>query len=351
MTTPTTPNRTFTLTKDKTGWLVSWVDTWYCRFDRGVRSCTSQARGVGGWMGLGISHYEETVFDDTGRVVRTTPLSIDLWGNPGGESATVNAAGPGTLGLSASHPYFDSIQSKGGLKVDPNKSVQHRVVSTGLVDIAHDMKMWWADFSSPAFGNQNPDQPTKVTVPGDFRRPGWARTTAALSDDELFRVNLVASHHGVTGPELMAILLELTGARRTAYHPDGFYGIGNIQERVLEQRLKLGFPGLPAIRTVQDFMNASAQTQLTMTDAFLDLGLGGQRGVVPVFLFMATGGLPANAGPATVIPAPLPARLLPWSSDGTTLKGSDIAARISKLAGLLAPEFTARLPVAYHQLT
>jgi hypothetical protein len=186
-----------------------------------------------------------------------------------------------------------------------------------------------------------------VTVPGDFRRPRWARTTAALSDDELFAVNRLAISRGVTGPQMMAILLELTGARRTAYHPDGFYGISNLQQARLQAGLQAGnIVGNLPIHSVADFMNASAHAQLTVTIGYLNLSFF-QHGTVPLFLFLATGQLPVTTGPTV----PATARLQPWSKDGTSVNLADLAAHLDGRATGLAAEFNARLPVNYSELT
>ncbi len=88
-------------------------------------------------------------------------------------------------------------------------------------------------------------------------------------------------------------------------------------------------------------MSASVYRQLMVTDACLTANLGGQTGVIPVFLLLATGTVPANG----LIPAPLPPRLQPLSDDGATLTGDHLAALVATHAALVVDEFTRRLPV------
>jgi hypothetical protein len=151
----------------------------------------------------------------------------------------------------------------------------------------------------------------------------------------------------VTGPQMMAILLELTGARRVAYHPDGFYGISNLSAALLNHWLSVdqfapAFSGqVSGISSVEEFLAASVHRQLVVTDACLQANLGGQSGVIPVFILLATGAVPANAGPTT----PLPPRLQPPTGNGPTLTGADIAARIATRTALINDEFFTRLPV------
>src|ERR1700721_1984091 len=72
---------------------------------------------------------------------------------------------------------------------------------------------------------------------------------------------------------MMTILLELTGARRVAYHPDGFYGISNLSAAMLNHWLSVDqfAPALNGqvggIGSVEEFLAASVHRQLVVTDA------------------------------------------------------------------------------------
>lgn len=88
-------------------------------------------------------------------------------------------------------------------------------------------------------------------------------------------------------------------------------------------------------------MSASVYRQLMITDACLTANLGGQTGVIPVFLLLATGTVPADGR----IPAPLTPRLQPLSGDGATVTGADLAALVATRTALVVDEFTRRLPV------
>lgn len=175
-------------------------------------------------------------------------------------------------------------------------------------------------------------------LPGDFRRPGYARSTRALTSDELLEVADLAGALGVSGPELLAVLLELTGARRDAYHLDGFYGISNLTAA------QLTAGGLPAATATAEFMAMSIRGQLAVTQAYLaSLPAPGVRGVIPGFLTLATGQAHPGADPSSMLAAPLPPRLAPLSGDGTTVTGADLAARVAARVTDLTGEFNQRL--------
>jgi hypothetical protein len=367
--TPTTPHRTYTFIKNSSGTSVHWVDTWYSRFDRRWVSTTSATVSVPGWLQIPtVNTYVQTTFDSTGRVVAEKQATIDLWA----ATVTADLMAPAVIGLNASSTVTDAVQnttttgSNGGstlrlgnggstLHIGKNPSQIHTISTGGSYDVARDvpldprtdptaMMLPADEFTALPAETGNP--PVALTVAGDFRRPKWARQTAALTNDELWAVNYVAGSHGLSGPEMMAILLELTGARRVAYHPDGFYGISNLSSALLTDWLTVDQSTAPfsgqvsGIGSIQDFLSASIYRQLVVTDACLKANLGGQSGVIPVFLLLATGTVPSNAGPAT----PLPPRLQPPSGNGTTLTGADVAARIANRVTQLKDEFTHRLP-------
>jgi hypothetical protein len=152
--------------------------------------------------------------------------------------------------------------------------------------------------------------PQTLTFPGDYRRPGSARTTRILTDDELWAVNTLAGSIGVSGPQLLAILLELTGARRNAYHSDGCYGISNLTKQ------QLAAAGLAGEGGVTQFVTASMHRQLAVTKDYLTALTPAVSGVIPVFFTLATGQPCQSATAASVIP-------------GTTVTGADVATRIA----------------------
>jgi hypothetical protein len=364
MTSPASaPNRTFICTRNDSGCLVHWVDTWYCRFDRRWLSATSRTFPLPGLLGLPeLTSYFQTTFDSTGRVVSRVEATVDLWSQG---SVTFGPAGRSMISGSATWTHTDAVQSS--TKVGPDgkphlvlgntKGDQVVVSAGGLYDVALGapvqgvaVAVLQGDAAGGGGVTSQPGvagPPGVAVIPGDFRRPSWARTTQALADDELWAVNQLALSHGVTGPEMMAILLELTGARRVAYHPDGFYGISNLSAAMLNHWLSVDqfAPALNGqlggIGSVEEFLAASVHRQLVVTDACLRANLGGQSGVIPVFLLLATGAVAAQAGPTT----PLPPRLQPPSSNGSLLTGADIAARIAARAALINDEFVTRLPV------
>jgi hypothetical protein len=372
--TPNSPNRTFSFTPGK-GSLLHWVDTWYSRCDRRWVSSTSQVFSLPGLLGLPESRtYWDTTFDSTGRILSRKQAVVDLWLNG---TVTFGPAGQSMVRGSASWTHTEAVQqssSKAGpggnsnlvvgsnskLVLGTTKNTTITVSDGGFYDVARDASIQGSALAilrgggvgggGSGGGDIAAEPGLAATIPGDFRRPKWARHTAALTDDELWAVNYVAGSHGLSGPQLMAILLELTGARRVAYHPEGFYGVSNLSAAMLRHWLSVdqfgaAFSGqVSGIGSVQDFLSASVYRQLIVTDGCLRANLGGQSGVIPVFLLLATGAVSANAGPATTFPAPLPPRLQPLSGDGTTLMGADIAARIAARAALLEDEFARRLP-------
>jgi hypothetical protein len=91
-------------------------------------------------------------------------------------------------------------------------------------------------------------------------------------------------------------------------------------------------------------MSASTYRQLMVADDCLTAKLGGQAGVIPVYWLLATGSIPASAGPATPLPSPLPARLQPLVTDGKPPSGAHIAARIDLRVQQVTSEFDQRLP-------
>ena len=367
--TPTTPNRTFSMTPGK-GSLVQWVDTWYSRCDRRWVSSTSRVFSLPGLLGLPESRtYLDTTFDSTGRILSRKEAVVDLWLNG---TVTFGPAGQSMVSGFASWTHIEAVQqssSKAGtggtsnlgpggnsnLVLGTTKNTTITVSDGGFYDVARDASIQGLALAllrggGVGGGGIAASPGLAATIPGDFRRPKWALHTAALTDDELWAANYVAGSHGLSGPELMAILLELTGARRVAYHPEGFYGVSNLSAAMLNHWLSVdqfgaAFSGqVNGIGSVQDFLSASVYRQLIVTDGCLRAHLGGQSGVIPVFLLLATGAVPANAGPATTFPAPLSPRLQPLSGNGTTLTGADIAARIAARVALLEDEFGRRLP-------
>jgi hypothetical protein len=349
MTAPITPNRTYTFTRDTDRTChVSWTDTWYCRFDRVARSCSASIRTVDNWLGLGPVSYTQQTVGTNGQVTDTT-VPVDMYRNGAG-TVTASAVGPAAVGLSASLTYTDAGETSHG-KFKVGQKFFEFIEDVGY-EVLHD-SVTSSTWSVPVFPD-DPAKPDPATVlgvnpvlcalPGDFRRPKWARATAALSNDELFAVNLVASRHDLTGPQFTAILLELTGARRTAYHPDGFYGAANLSTALLHQWLLNSAGQLGGIRSIPDYMSASTYRQLMVADDCLTANLGGQAGVIPVYWLLATGNVPANAGPATALPSPLPARLQPLVTDGNPPSGAHIAARIDQRVQQITSEFNQRLP-------
>lgn len=147
---------------------------------------------------------------------------------------------------------------------------------------------------------------------------------------------------GLSGPQLLAILIELTGARQDAYYPDQFYGIAGLSAAQLTSLLAGGPVG-----AAQRFLTFSIDRQLTLAGTVLRMpGVVGNP--IAIYLTLAAGAAGptwANAGPTTPGPSPLPCLLQPLSSDGTTLTGAEIAARIAPSTTLI-DEFNQRLPSA-----
>ena len=345
------PNRTYTfylITGGIAGitrfFGAGWSDTWYNRFEDNY--WTSSSSGVlasvdidTDWYGCGI--ISSGTLEEPGDIKVTTTTTLD--------ALSVAAGGPAILALT---PFITTTETTeevtkdahGLLHLEANQTVEHssdarpRDVVRG-VEIPHAYVDTLGGTALPAMTpvTLGPQQPVTLVFPGDFRRPPWARATGVLTDDELFAVKVLAQQLGMGGGQLLAILLELTGARRDAYHPDGFYGISNLTAAQIAAASTTG------VATARQFLASSVAVQLTVTTNYFHT-LKNVSTVIPVFLTLATGQPWPGATPTTVVPAPLPPRLQPLSTNGTTVTGADVAARISARAALVLDEFNARVP-------
>jgi hypothetical protein len=341
MTTPVTANRSYTFTAGPGGLQVSWVDVWFNRFEGVVMTAKSQTRVAADAFGWAPFTIFELKTDPKTEKVTKTPRSI----NPFAKDGTFQSAsfsGP-VLTVQASYQPPAEIAQHIGQVIKPLPPK----MAAASVDVVRGFALGVA--ADDGIDPVSPPAPTPFTTDyvGEIRRPLLAGPTRALTDDELWRVQDVAANplkknFGVSGPQLFAILDELTGARRSAYHPDradgigqpnGFYGISNLTAAQLTA----------AGSSPSKFLAASVHGQLVITAKYLTALTPAVSGVIPVFLTLATGRSFAGANAATVLPAPLPARLRPLSSNGTTLTGADVAARVNARTDAVSAEFAHRV--------
>jgi hypothetical protein len=347
------PNRTYTFTlgpgtnANYQTCHLQWVDTWHDRFDASPDPMTVQSTIIdagAAWFGCGDDNDGVPKGANVTHTEVITSLAPLPSQTPPRPPLRVGIAGPSTLVISGDL-LVTTIEWAHNSSGTARMTSEHgnNFTRTTSIDVFREVSI--PSEYAETFAGPDPVEPVEVTsaqpgsivVPGDFRRPGYARSTRALTSDELLAVADLAGALGVSGPELLAILLELTGARRDAYHPDGFYGVSNLTAA----QLTVG--GLPAATATAEFMAMSIRRQLAVTRTYL-ASLPAVSGVIPVFLTLATG----QAHPGTdPVPGPLPARLLPLSGDGTQLTGADaasrVATRLTTTTPGLAAEFTQRL--------
>jgi hypothetical protein len=310
---------------------VTWVDTWYNRFEDTVMTATSQTRLIADAFGLAPFDIFETVTDPKTELATQVKHTINPFKHDG-HFEGVEAVGSGLM-MQASYtvPGSTKTNSSGGpFNVHPlpdgHASATVDVTRLFASSVAEDLD------DIGAFKDR-----LTALVERDVRRPLTTGPTRALTDDELFRVNDIAAspgsppHFGVTGPQLFAILVVLTGARPDAYHPDGFYGISNLTERQLKA----------AGSNPKDFMAASMHRQLLITAAYLNTVTPKINGVIPLFLTLANDG----ALLLSQLPPQLPARLRPFANDGKTITAADITALVNKWTDLVSSDFAFRKSV------
>lgn len=333
--TPIVSRRAYTFSHTSAqGYLVHWIDVAYNRFEDNTLTITSPQRSVSDQFG--IAEFTYFFMQHLGQKLVTTDRSFDPFGTLP-TWAKVGISGPATLILQSETGYVESEAWKDatGHLIGANFETQQEKVA---VDVFRGVLSSW-EYAETYDGTMELTEIPKngsipQVLPGDFRRPASARATGALTDDELFAVNKLAGQCGMSGPQLLAILLELTGARRAAFHTDGFFGISNL---TAAQLAATAFPGAA---TPKDFLQRSVHVQLDATAKYL-AAQGGMTGVVPVFLTLASGAPTLISTPGHT---PLPPRLQPLSSDGKTIGPADIFARVNPRVDALTAEFNARLP-------
>lgn len=336
------PSRTYTFQGQSGDYSMQSVDIWNDHFQGLPRTVTSQTSDVG-----------KQWFD----CKHTTTMTNDFQGNPIAQrdvNSTLNAlavavAAPAILLMTGTVVETITRSSRGPnniwrivganttkteirLAVDVSRQTE---IPTDYVDVMYP--------SAPDPIAVTAQQPVSVVLAGDFRRPPWATTTRMLTDDELLSVAQCATRLAVTPLQMLAILIELTGARQNAYHPEQFYGIANLSVAQLTQVLA-GGPDAAA----QRFLTFPIDRQLRIASTVVPTTTPPVTGnPVAIYLFFATGQAVPNAPTASfTVPTPLPARLQPLSPNGTTLTGADIAAHIDVRAATLSAEFARRLPSA-----
>jgi len=318
---------TFTLKSDSVGFYVKWEDHWYNQFEMTDMVVYSNEYRMATAFPLPKYTYTARNAADGSTV---TQQQRDPYTPAAGLETVVSvgAVAPGLLGITADFTYFETVEkdsSGNWVGIDDSTSAELSVA----VDVSRGVMVLW-DYAL-TFDAVPPtvipvgDSPVTLTFPGDYRRPGKAQTTGMLTDDELLAVALLAGSAGVTGPQLLGILLELTGARRNAYHPAGHYGISNLTAAQV---------AAGGVACVRDFVNASVHRQLAVTAAYLSAQTPTVSGVLPVFFTLATGAPQPGGAPPQGLPV-----------GGVTMTGAQANQLINKWALDVQHEFTARLPL------
>jgi hypothetical protein len=318
---------TFTFKPDSVGFYVAWEDHWYNQFEMKDMVVASNECAMSKAFPLPKYTYTARNAADGSPVANQTR---DPYSSAAGLSTAVSvgAVAPSLLGITADFTYFESVEKDAHgnwIGIDDASQAELSVA----VDVSRGKEILW-DYAL-TFAAAAPtvvpvgSSPVTLTFPGDYRRPGMARTTGMLTDDEVWMVAQVASSLGVTGPQLLGILLELTGARRNAYHPAGHYGISNLTAAQV---------AAGGVADVGDFVTGSVHRQLAVTAAYLSGLTPAVRGVLPVFFTLATGAPQSGATTATALPV-----------GGATMTGAQANQRVNAWMMDVQQEFAARLPL------
>jgi hypothetical protein len=318
--------RQYTFSLDTTsGFYVVWNDYWYNQFEGVDMVVSSPKRLLREVFPLPSYTYTQYIYKNGSSAGKTT-TTMDPF-NPT-TTVSIGKVAPALLGITTTFTYYASLNYVSG---HPEGEEEQTAEMALGVDVSRQAMVLW-DYAvtfdgPPTMYSISLDEPAPqtLTFPGDYRRPGSARTTRILTDDELWAVNTLAGSIGVSGPQLLAILLELTGARRNAYHSDGCYGLSNLTKQ------QLAAAGLAGEGGVTQFVTASMHRQLAVTKDYLTALTPAVSGVIPVFFTLATGQPCQSATAASVIP-------------GTTVTGADVATRIANRVDEIASEFAKRLP-------
>jgi hypothetical protein len=329
----------FWLASDSTGFNVSWEDHWYNQFEMKDMVVSSNNYPMTNAFPLPMYTYTARSATDGSSVANQTrnPYIPALGLNT---AVSVGAVAPALLGITADFTYFEAVEKDSSghyVGVDSSEQAELSIA----VDVARGQEILW-DYAL-TFDAVPPtmvpvgSNPVTLPFPGDYRRPGNAPLTGMLTDDELWAVAHLAGSIGVPGPTLLGILLELTGARRNAYHPAGYYGISNLTP------VQVAAGGMPAqvaaggIADMTDFVNASVHRQLAVTAQYLSTLKPPVSGMLPVFFTLATGTPQPSVTATTTTSLPV---------GGVPMTAGQATQRINKRASDIQHEFNTRLPAS-----
>ncbi|MGO9033704.1 hypothetical protein [Mycobacterium sp.] len=325
----------FWLASDSTGFNVSWEDHWYNQFEMKDMVVSSNNYPMTKAFPLPTYTYTARSATDGSSVANQTRNPYIP--APGLSTAvSVGAVAPALLGITADFTYFESVEMQNGHYVGIDDSEQAEL--SIAVDVSRGQEILWDyaltfDAAPPTMVPVG-SNPVTLPFPGDYRRPGNAPLTGMLTDDELWAVAHLAGSIGVSGPALLGILLELTGARRNAYHPAGHYGISNLTPaQVAAGGIADVTEAAGGIADVTDFVNASVHRQLAVTAQYLSTLTPAVSGVLPVFFTLATGTPQPSVTATTSLPV-----------GGVPMTGGQATQRINNRVLHVTDEFKARLP-------
>jgi hypothetical protein len=334
----TSPYRLYNFTAVDSGFNVEWEDHWYNQFDATDMTVSSGPAPMSAAFPLPSFTYKPTTIIGGPPVPSVT---IDPF-TPGNDSVvSVAAVAPALLGVQVDFTYYLTVEVENGHVIGDDDPQQARLsvavdLSRRAAKIALQKEILW-DYAYtfdgvPTMLPVGSGAPTQLTFPGDYRRPANAQTTRMLTDDELFAVQKLATAVHVAPLSMLGILLELTGARRNAYHPAGNYGISNLTAGQIAAGGLITANGEPDVTA---FVNASVHRQLAVTTAYLT-GLGSAfQGVLPVFFTLGTG-----------IPQPAATLATQLTVGGVTMTGAQANSRINTWVNEVQAEAGPRMPVS-----
>ena len=334
----TSPYRLYNFTAVDSGFNVEWEDHWYNQFETIDMTVSSGSCAMSAAFPLPSFTYKPTT------VIGGPPVpsvTIDPF-TPGNDSVvSVAAVAPALLGVQVDFTYCLTVEVENGHITGYDDPQQARLsvavdLSRRAANISRQKEILW-DYAYtfdgvPTMLRVGSGAPTQLTFPGDYRRPANSQTTRMLTDDELYAVQQLASAVQVAPLSMLGIVLELTGARRNAYHPAGNYGISNL---TAEQVAAGGLVTTSGAADVTAFVNASVHRQLAVTTAYLTGLTPAVQGVLPVFFTLGTGTPQPIVTPATQL-----------TIGGVAMTGALATSRINAWVNEVQAEAGPRMPAS-----
>jgi hypothetical protein len=311
----TIPSRIYTFTynpSDGVGWYVQWTDSWYNQFERKNMTVTSQPMSLA--QAFPLPPFTFTGIQQNGATSTTRTVTMSPFTPAPGTTVSVGALAPALLGLSVACTYFEVGQLQNGQWVGISDQEQAQfcvgvdISQVTMGGVWQNQVQWdyaLAVNSAPQMFPVGSNPVQLPAFPGDYRRPVNAPMTQMLTDDELWSVGALARAINIAETSLLGMLITLTGARRTAFHPadGGHYGISNLTAAQI---------AAGGITDITEFINGSVHRQLAVTQKYLAGLAPAVSGVLPVFFTLATG------TPQRTVSAPIPVAGVPMTAAAAT---------------------------------